>query len=485
MSYHQSLLDSLPPEVAERAESIKEDNPDMEAGEAIAIAYDQLDLANDCPEGQVEINGQCLDVETVEDVPPTLLEEDPCEPGWVMVGTKQQDGQTVPNCVPEEDADPADFDMSLSQPKFLADNDPLESSPIEREQLSDGEVAYRNIKLLDTGVWTDEASKTPTLYDGETFENLDLEYDGDGPPINVSHDLDNDGNVNEASVGGYIEPDSVRTNGDALFADVVLQTDTGAGQFLDDNIRSALESGGAVGFSPSVELTPLRMQETPNHPQADEHVTAARLSGTAFVRDPASRTVDFAYETANRAVAMSAVGQSTKRLDKVDTAMSDMDIAGLAGELNLSESETSALLEKYKEDGEEEDQEEEEEEGEMGQYEDYYEEDEEDEQEMEDGHDEEDLMATISELKSRMEELEQEHAQMRDQMMSEDDAENLADADTVEDVEQRLSEVESTTKKLADEPADRKTLADTESGESVFDTGRRMTSTDASGTTTR
>jgi len=45
-----------------------------------------------------------------EDEPEDVLteEEDPCETGYDMVGTKKQDGQTVPNCVDEDDLDPED-----------------------------------------------------------------------------------------------------------------------------------------------------------------------------------------------------------------------------------------------------------------------------------------------------------------------------------------------------------------------------------------
>lgn len=32
-------------------------------------------------------------------------EEDPCWDGYTMVGTKMQDGEEVPNCVPDDEVD--------------------------------------------------------------------------------------------------------------------------------------------------------------------------------------------------------------------------------------------------------------------------------------------------------------------------------------------------------------------------------------------
>lgn len=50
--------------------------------------------------------GQVLDEEgearDVISIPEPTGIEDPCQDGWTMVGTKQQDGRTVPNCVPDE-----------------------------------------------------------------------------------------------------------------------------------------------------------------------------------------------------------------------------------------------------------------------------------------------------------------------------------------------------------------------------------------------
>ena len=520
----RNLQAELPDEVEERAKSIKEDNPDMDKSTAIAIARDQLNMA--------------------EQYDSISLEEDPCEDGWVMVGTKQKDGQTVPNCVPEEDADPANLESNdcpegrikigdecvpveevdtavnvLSEPhdkRVMSTASPLDTQPIEREELSNGTVAYRNIKLLDEGVWTDESSKTPTLYDERTFENLSIESpEGmDGPPVNVAHDLDSNGEPNEASVGGYIDPDSVDTDGKALFGDIVLDTDDPAGAYLDENLMSSLESNGEVGFSPSVELMPTEL-EAADHPQAEQHVIEAELTGTALVRDPASKSVDFAHETRNRQIAMGLEGQTAKRLERKDVDMSERtlqdveELMGMIGGIydadardsileglqaegivgddeydtaagivdNVLDARNEEVRENLEEMGladaelEEEDYDDEEEEdmGMHGMGE------EEEDAEMAENMDMGEVVSMVQAVRERLDEIEEEHdalmqaSEMEAELSeaTEELRQDLAAAESVkelkdakDDLEKRLSEVESTTKELAEEPEEPRTMAD-------------------------
>ena len=477
----RNLQEELPDEVEERAKSIKEDNPDMEKSTAIAIARDQLNMAEQYDE--------------------ISLEEDPCWDGYVMVGTKQENGQTVPNCVPEEDADPANLESNdcpeghikigdecvpveevdtavnvLSEPKdkrVMSTASPLDTQPIEREELSNGTVAYRNIKLLDEGVWTDESSRTPTLYDERTFENLSIESpEGmDGPPVNVAHDLDSNGEPNEASVGGYIDPESVDTDGKALFGDIMLDTEDPAGAYLDENLKSSLESNGEVGFSPSVELMPTEL-EAAEHPQAEQHVVGAEFTGTALVRDPASKSVDFAHETRNRQIAMGLEGQTAKRLDKEPKHMAEieevretLDSAGLGDVIDdMSDDEVMDMAENLHSDlmadleGEEVEAESDEEE------------EEEEEKEMADA---DELMAELDEVRGRVAELEDMVAGM-DGMVEEEDleeaTEELAEASDVEEIEKTLQaimpdgwdteEVSRALKAVGEEPEKPRSLAD-------------------------
>ncbi|WLW38155.1 hypothetical protein [Halorubrum tailed virus BLv36] len=477
----RNLQEELPEEVEERAKSIKEDNPDMAKSSAIAIARDQLNMA--------------------EKYDSISLEEDPCWDGYVMVGTKQENGQTVPNCVPEEDADPANLESNdcpeghikigdecvpveevdtavnvLSEPtdkRVMSTASPLDTQPIEREELSNGTVAYRNIKLLDEGVWTDESSRTPTLYDERTFENLEiLSPEGmDGPPVNVAHDLDSNGEPNEASVGGYIDPDSVDTDGKALFGDIMLDTGDPAGAYLDENLKSSLESNGEVGFSPSVELMPTEL-EAAEHPQAEQHVVGAEFTGTALVRDPASKSVDFAHETRNRQIAMGLEGQTAKRLEEEPKHMAEieevretLDSAGLGDVIDdMTDDEVMDMAENLHSDlmadleGEEVEAE--------------YDEEEEEEEEKEMA-DADELMAELDEVRGRVAELEDMVAGM-DGMVEEEDleeaTEELADASDVEEIEKTLSaimpdgwdteEVSRALKAVGEEPEKPRSLAD-------------------------
>lgn len=384
---------------------------------------------SDCPEGQVSIDGECVDVESVE-APPSLL----------------------------------------SEPRIMASASPLDTQPIEREELGDGKVAYRGLKLIDEGVWTDSNSKTATLYDGRTFENTEPDFDSgkyDGPPTNIAHDIHKDGpnagEPHEASIGGYIDPDSLATDGTALFGDVILNTNDAAGAFADENLQSALENKGSAGFSPSVELMPTELEEA-DHPRAEEYVAAAQLTGLGLVRDPASKSVDLAHETRNRAVAMSASGKDAKALYLQERSMADAETYREILEANgvdtgeMTDDEVMAIAESMGEAMDPEANEEEEEERENADEEEA-DDDEEEEQEMADGDDVvEMLQDQVAELAARLEDLEDSMATEEEMGNSLEEAKaELADAETVEELKETMDKRLS---KLEDAPKPSKTLAD-------------------------
>lgn len=398
----------------------------------------------------------------------------------------------------------------MSDYRWLQGATRLDLQPIEREEVDDSTVKYLNIKLIDEGVWTDENSQTPTLYDTETFENTDPESgEYDGPPVNIHHDLAPDGEPNDASVGGYIEPESLSTDGKALFGDLVLDLDDPAGAFADQNLQSSLESNGEVGFSPSVELTPTEFSEDVDHPRAEEHVTAAKLTGLGLVRDPASKSVDFAHETRNREVALSSDSQNVKVLSKVDDGMSDAkqlqigeeELSGIIGGAHQDAFDSITDLYEAAEDSEafagglsdildnaqdtilenafEGDDEEGEEDTEARENaeEDYDDKDEDDEEaEMAENMDPEEMMSAIQALRERMEELEAEHEAMMSEAVEESELAEakeelsesieetkaeLAAAETVKEIEKTLSETQSRVEKIAEEPNNEdRTLAD-------------------------
>jgi hypothetical protein len=368
----------------------------------------------------------------------------------------------------------------------------LESEPIERVEAGDSEVRYTNVKLLSPGIWADAGSQTETYYPPDGIAALKADYDEsehDGPPLNIMHDLDTDEwKAHEASVAGYIDPDSLDTDDDGnLFGDLVLNTAKGAGQFADDNLKSTLQNEGTVGFGgPSVEI-PARGLKQSHDPQRDmPRVDGGLLTGVALVMDPASKSVNFARESARRPIAMS--GTNAKALTRQTTGMAPKILEADPGEVreildmfgldtdDLDDPEVMDMAEDLHGDlmdelegaemGDYEDDEEDEEDTEMedGMDDDEEEEEEDDDEgEMEMDDDMDAVMDRVQNLSSRLEDLEDMFAQA---MTADDvDAEledavgsKLADADTVEDLDRRLSQLEDTGK----EP---RTLADSDEGD--------------------
>lgn len=484
----------LPEAVKDRAEDIKEDNPDMSKSQAIAIARDQLNLAAEYDE--------------------ITLDEDPCESGYVMVGTKQQDGRTVPNCVPAEDADAANLEtfsddcpsgqveiggecvdvehvdapapVLQSQPRIMASASPLDTQPIEREELDGDKVAYRGLKLIDSGVWTDSGSETPTLYDDRTFENTEPEYPNghDGPPVNIAHDIHKTGpqkgEAHEASIGGYIDPDSLESDGEALFGDVILDRGTDAGAFADTNLQSALENDGSAGFSPSVELMPTELEDA-DDPNAEEYVKSAELTGLGLVRDPASKSVDLAYETQNRSVAMSAnggSGESGKVLTRKTSGMRELaDVDDVRSDLeqynvdtdDMSDEDVMEFAEALHEDlmdtldmasDDADDDDDEEDEAEMAEGDD----DEEDEDEEKDMMDDdlESMQEQLASLSDRLGDVEDALSETLSEGDVQEELSALAEADTVAELRDAKDDLDKRLSALEEEPAEGKTLADAE-----------------------
>ena len=91
----------------------------------------------------------------------------------------------------------------------------------------------------------------------------------------------------------------------------------------------------------------------------------------------------------------------------------------------------------------------------------------------------EEMMEEWTAMKNRLDDLEDELAQMRDAALTESDKEELAAAETVSEVEARLSELEN-------EPTQPRSMADSGgSDDEDFFSGRRMASMDSAGRTTR
>lgn len=428
------LQDELPEEVEECVQSVKADNPDMDKSRAIAICRDQLNMQaedDDCPNGQVKVGDSCIDITTVENIPPSSLD--------------------------------------MSSHRILANR--TLAGPIERTEQDDGTVMYKNMAFLDRGVWVDAGSEKPAEYDPE---ELAVAEDN---TLNIAHDQDN-----EVSEIGHIKADSWEVEDGTGYADVVLDMDSPASEFADENLQSALESKGEVGFGGwSIELPPhsydLEEGET-GYPK----VVNGKIAGGGLVMDPASKTTSIGHQTAKRQVAMaralSADSQTTKVYLKQNTSMSEEtrekilsevlgrelqideiqdDAQKIADELDVPIGEVMEVLDPLLDMDEEGEGENEEEDAEMEDYEE--EEEEEEDTEMQDV---DELMSMVESMQERMDAIEEAHEELmggeemeaelseaKDELKKE-----LADAETVEEIDERLSEVENEPKK------DRKTLAD-------------------------
>ena len=172
----------------------------------------------------------------------------------------------------------------------------LETAPIEREQLSENRVAYRNVKVLESGTWTDSGSGETIWYSPRGLENLNVT---DGNSINIAHDDDN-----KVSEVGQME--NARVNGDELYADLEIDTTNAAGEYADQNLQATLESEGNKGFGgPSVEIDAEGQEIEYNERRGLKELVGGNISGLGLVANPASKPVAFDRQVAERGVAMS------------------------------------------------------------------------------------------------------------------------------------------------------------------------------------
>lgn len=96
-----------------------------------------------------------------EELEGMLSEEDPCWDNYTMVGTKMQDGEEVPNCVPEDEAENYEEGKSLSEVTTTLNvpgyNTPFAFAPADDEEEEELEerlaklnrrVGYTNVNEL-------------------------------------------------------------------------------------------------------------------------------------------------------------------------------------------------------------------------------------------------------------------------------------------------------------------------------------------------
>lgn len=452
MSRRRDLLDAianqgddLPQAVKDCEKSVREDNPDMDKSTAIAICRSQLDMADDggCPEGEVRVNDRCVPIEEVDIVPPT--------------------------------------ELSLPSPYHLAKFDP---DHIERIEEGEDTVRYTNIKWIGPGRWVDSASRQRVWYSPEGIKNLEVDPNN---TVHILHDSEN-----EVSGVGRIDPDSVEKADNGIFADLVFDTSTAAGKFADENMQVTLETRGAKGFGgPSVEIPPDGQRVEFNHKEGMPELKGGKIDAAGLVKNPGSKDVHFARQTAQAAVALSD-GQSDKAPYMKRLAMSDEAIGGEtlldaldleADDLELGDREladvpvaelVSLIAESYgadpadlmealdpfiNEGGEMQEPEEEE-----------PEEEETPEEEPEEEPEEQEEVDVDVEMVQALDERVQALEDMMDSVMAaeelEEELEDYADAEAVSELEATISELEDAksdleerTRELEDAPKDPKTLS--------------------------
>lgn len=399
--------------------------------------------ASKCDTGFVEINGECKPIEHVEDINPGALKN---SASVLQLGS-------------------------------------LEREPIEREELGDNKVAYRNLKILQAGVWRDSSSKTAIWYSPRGLSNMELTDDNS---VNIMHDADN-----EVSEAGHME--NLREEDGSLYADVIIDTSNAAGQYADENMQKTLETEGAKGFGgPSVEIPPEAKgghRTEYNSEKGVRELVEGKVNGLGFVSNPASKPTSFARQAGTRAVALSESDQTVmqlesesgnmasdtkaKILEAVATRELQMDqiqddAQAIADELGVSIDEVMEVLDPLLDKADEDVENAEDEEDQPGG-------DEEDEGDDEEDDEEDDMDMSQEEMAQKVQSLEERLTNLEDmaeQAMAAEDAEEmlseelsevkeeLADAETVNELQDAKEELDKRLSSLENEPDNNRSLAD-------------------------
>ena len=426
-------------------------------------------------------------------------EDDPCWEGYTQVGMKtDENGNRVPNCVPDDDV--PEQDRSLSGVTQFTPSLELSQSELGKiQRLEEGEntVRYTKVKLLGPGAWTDSGSGETILYSPKTMQNLEIRDDNAG---NIMHDADN-----EVSQTGHIDNSEVIKDETGIYADIVIDTSNAAGQYADENMQKTLETNGAKGFGgPSVEIDAEGQEVEFNQSRGLKELVKGYISGFGLVKNPAAKNTAFARQTAQRGVALSAPkGQTHYHLEQEGISMANieevretLDSAGLGDTIDdMTDEEVMDMAQNLHSDlmSDLEDDESADGDTEMGDYEDD-EEDDEDEEDTEMADD--DMAEELQALRQRLEVLEDEMQSMS--AMSQEEGEELSDeletakeelaeastvaelSESLEAVQTELSEVKTTTKELSEQPTKPRSLSGSGNESDSEPTGRVTEITDPS-----
>lgn len=342
----------------------------------------------------------------------------------------------------------------------------LETGPIKREELDDGSVVYRHMALISEGVWTDAGSGQPTLYDPQELKVVE------DNAVNIAHDSNN-----EVSEVGHIKADSWTVEGDKGYADVVLDMDSPASEYADENLQTALESGGQKGFGgPSIEIPAGSYDLEEDTATGYPKLVDGKIHGVGLVMSPASKSTSFAHQVSQQGVAMSADSQNPMVFTLEDGSMPEEKLLEkLREEYNLGDDVDAATIKALNEAGalSLEDKDGEESEGEEGDEEEESSEEEEDvenedgeeeseeSEEEEEGDDMEERMSALEERLTSLEEMAQQAMQAEDLDEELEEAkQDLADADTVNELQEAKEDLEKRLSELEEEPEKPKSLSE-------------------------
>jgi hypothetical protein len=452
----------MPEPVEDCVQSVLEDNPDYSESRAYAICnakqnQGELGLSDDashddllaaaaeqdgeCPQGKVKAGDSCVPVEEVSGVPPSALD--------------------------------------MSAHRILASR--ALAGPIERQELPDGRVRYENVALIDEGVWRDAGSGQPTHYDPAELEIVE------DNTLNIAHDAEN-----EVSAVGRIDASSWEVEDGTGYADIVLDMDSPASEYADENLQAALESEGEKGFGgPSIEIPADAYELEREHGESGvPKLVDGEIHGAGLVMEPASKSTAFSHQVAERGVAMSAdttqdsigvylqagsMSETTREEIQAEVLSRELEVEeiqddaqAIADELDIPVGDVMEVLDPLLDMDEDEDEggedvENEEDDGEEAEDD---EEDDEEDTEMAAEEEIEELWNAIEDLKeemasgAEMEEAREELSAAREELASEEEVRELREAK--EELAGRLEELEG-------EPEKPKSLADDSGFEAEFD----------------
>lgn len=173
----------------------------------------------------------------------------------------------------------------------------------------DGGILYKRVMLLAPGAWTDAGSRSTAVWEGDAIrrsadnwvdENLNPVEE---IPLNLLHGPRLHDDDTMAGIGTIPKDSIIVDEENRMFGDLFLHGDSPASELAIQSFDLALETDGRKGLDgPSVETVKERSAK-------DDELGVRRVqeiwySGVGLVYNPAARSVDMRNQIRERAVAM-------------------------------------------------------------------------------------------------------------------------------------------------------------------------------------